>query len=1479
MTPALPRELTADALTAIEDLELPLLSWGVTTAAISQDELASALTAAADLWTERGNGFVEPDDLLDHFIDRGYVLAVPGTSPRRYRTRLAEALRLAANLRQLFPPSNLSQPSAGWWRSGRPLVADYRLHVSARKVPRRDVEPLELLGQLRDVPGWQKVQDDVAQAFIGDRRLSRFQVQSGLAINEVAGSSDSRGVVIGAGTGAGKTLAFYLPAFAHLAGQLQAETASVSILGLYPRKELLRDQVREAIVAARQVESVLRSHDRRPIRIGALYGDTPHSADGRGWEANGYLATTWPSLGSGRRCPYLDCPECLGPLMWSDADRRAGTERLSCTRCQVVITDQAMALTRQAMTRKPPDLLFTTTEMLSQRATDPKLGRLLGWGAGRHAPRLVLMDEAHTYSGVTGAQVGLLIRRWRNSNGRQPIGFVGLSATLRDAASFFARLTGLHDTHVEYIQAAEQDLTSVGRQYALALRGDPISGASLLSTSIQTAMLFGRLLDPKGQEDLHGSRGFLFTDDLDVTNRFFDDLRDAEGKQNRRNGRLFGPVLAALRSPDAPQVADRYHDGQSWDIVTQLGRPLPALADGGQLRIGRTSSQDSGVDQDADLIVATASLEVGFNDPTVGLVVQHKAPIDSAAFIQRRGRAGRRSDMRPWTVVTLSDYGRDRLAYQAYESLFEPELSANRLPIGNRYVLKIQGTQSTLDWLARRLARSGHAVDPRQLLKAPRQAPASLSTSQEALAVLMEEILTRSATQDELARHLRFALNVSDDEVQALLWEPPRALLTAVIPTGLRRLRSGWKPRITDPGAEPGALLPEFITRALFEPLNVPEVRLRLPFGEDESMTIAQALREAVPGRVSRRFGHRRDDHRTWLPLPPPGTEEIELSTIVTGGLREQSLPNTALAHIDIVRPLSLQLVEPPAAINSSSQSRPRWVSAIQEAPTGSHAADKPSPPGWTAWLAGVGFATHAYGNSLLVQRATTGARADLRYTNGVTETRDIVYQIDGEPAALGFTLDVDALRITTHPLNISDPGVRSYLNTSSWRTAAFAWRIMQDQDLDLRANDFQRSWLTLVYLTALTIEHLRTSNSTELCCASLRLGRWGADIQGILGIIYRADDASPAPERLISTLTELIAQTDVQQVFDRHAALLYEDDISVTTKDLARRSHLDTLAAATLAAVLRVNPDADERDLIVDVQGGPGVNCVSISETSVGGLGIIEDVARAYGADPRRFWRLVLAALGPSEYERNATSLKRLLRHAQDDTQGQLALGLSDFRLATSLADSERAIARITRAWTELDGPPQHSTRVFLTTRLLRPGSDAGIDAQLLAVSDAWQALEARLGIEVDSRVVAYAAAKGVLTEQSITLNADQLFSLLWPRGADARNRPLAHYNPYADAPMLDRLLITAAHPDAVAAIDVTSTDWEGQYVERLSASGAVELRAPSSARSALAAAVRAVQTLPVDQDVLRLYGLVRSFHYSEDSIAVRVELAEAIQ
>ncbi|MFF9644192.1 protein DpdJ [Kitasatospora aureofaciens] len=1492
MTQRINSDFANELLNRLEDLELPLLAWGMTEGALAETEVLAAIeetltchpTPPAD---------ATADDVLDQCRDMALLFCVPGSSPPRYRTRLAESLRLTAGLRQLFAPRSWAgPPEAGWWQHGKRLVADYRLHIAPRRYPRRDIEAATVLQELASLTGWGEVQQHTAAAQLQGRSLARFQVDASKAVFASLGQPQSKGLIIGAGTGSGKTLAFYLPAFAAMAQEARPGSARVHTLALYPRKELLRDQLREAVRTADSIGNALHRAGRRPLRIGALYGDTPWNARDRRLEAGANASGAWTRKRGGAVCPYLTCPQCeTGDLLWSDEDRRAEKESLTCVKCRHTIQHGRISLTRDSLRRTPPDLLFTTTEMLNRNSANPDLEGLLGWRGGS-PPALVLLDEVHTYSGMHGAQVALLLRRWRKAT-RRTMTFVGLSATLKDADRFFAELVGLRASDVESIEPSATDMVAEGREYAIALRGDPVAGASLLSTSIQTAMLYGRVLDPDSERFLFGSTGFLFTDDLDVTNRFYDDLRDAEGGQSRFGARTGAkPVLAGLRAAERPEHAARYRDGQSWDVVEQVGHDLDPGLRRGELRIGRTSSQDVGVDLGADLTVATASLEVGFNDPRVGLVMQHKAPRDAAAFIQRRGRAGRQRGTRPITVITLSDYGRDRLAYQAYETLFAPQVPIRRLPIGNRFVLKIQAAQALLDWLGQKLRTRRVWADPRALLAAPRNGLRSEDDqARELLSSLLQTLLDDPRLQDDLANHLRSALQVSADEAQALLWEQPRSLLLGVVPTTLRRVGNRWKSLRDDPGATRGSLLPEYVTRSLFEPLNLPEVELELPFedGEsDERLPIAKALREAVPGRVSRRYGHRRDEHRTWLPMPEPGTSELDLLQLVASGTPEGPWrPHGVGGDIEVVRPHRLILQSPPADITDRSQGTPWWHTEIvlpDDAPPSP--GDLPDPSPWRQRVAGIGFATHAAGNPVEVRRMTTGAECDISYERGRSESRTVRYTLRGRPAALGFRLGVDAVRISVTPIDLSDPAVLNYLTSPQWRSLAFARAVAEDPTLAELANAFQRDRLAQVYLTAFALAGLDGARTSEEISTELAAGSWRLDLPEIFRVLYREADPTGHGvdnDRLVTALTELARDQRVIDALNRAGHLLVAPDIVERTANLAQRVYNDTLAAAILAAALRACPDAQDGDLIVDVLPGAGSAdpaVVWLSETSIGGLGVVEQFVRSYTEDPRRFWGLVAAALAPSDYEYVDAAVTRLLRHLAVEPGGTAARAMATLRGPVPAMEAERSLGALRRAWALLDGPPRHSAVAALSTRLLRPGSGPDTDSAVLALVDSWTALERRLGIEVDAHVMAYAVGSGRLQLGGTRrLSADQAFSMLWPRGRQARTQHLEHYQPYADRPILDRLLMEAAYDDRLPRIDVTAADWTMRYQKVMAESAAVDLVCPAADGRAMGDALVHVPVLRVDRDVMRVYGEVRGFARHGDELRARVELREAVQ
>jgi len=1486
VTQPLPPAALSEVLDALEDRELPLLSWGVTTGALAHDEITTLIDDMIDAGRIDA---LRTSDVIDQLLANALLMRLPNTSPPRYRTRLAEALRLTTQLRQLFVPQNIASPAARWWDNGKPLVADYRLHVASRRYPKRDLAPDDVLTELSRDAGLSTVQVAVAAVQINGLDLSRFQVQATTSVSRALASRMNRGVIVGAGTGSGKTLAFYLPAMAAIAEDAQPSRNYLHTIAVYPRNELLRDQVREALVSVEKLSATLRRHGRRPLRIGALYGDTPYRSNDRGLSGQTQNGG-WTRTADGAVCPFLNCPRprCGGDLVWPDAERTRPRPReiLVCASCGHRIEDQ-IALTRESLCERPPDILFTTTEMLNRNGSNRTLGRLLGWQGGA-APALVLMDEVHTYTGVHGAQVALLLRRWREAV-RRPVTFVGLSATLRNAATFFAELTGLDEIAIDHIEPQLADMEDLGRQYAVALRGDPVSGVSLLSVSIQTIMLYARVLNMPGREGLFGSRAFAFTDDLDVNNRLYDDLRDAEGlppRFGRRRG--VGQVLAGLRSPDAPQSDDRFRDGQSWELVRRIGHPLSPTADANGLAIGRTTSQDTGVDRDANVIVATASLEVGFNDERVGFVMQHKAPRDPAAFLQRQGRAGRRREMRPITVVTLSDFGRDRLAYQAYDTLFAPEITPRHLPIGNRYVLRIQAAQALLDWLGRKLAAQHDFLDPRQVLKAPPEPPSRSTPESTALEGFLTKLLDDSGLQDDLANHLRFALKISSEEATALLWEQPRALLLGVVPTALRRLRSTWRPSIADPGASPGDMLPEYLTSTLFKALNVPEVTLRPPFrsAEPETMSIEPALREAVPGRVSRRFGFRAQGDRTWIPLPDlntPGILDIESFAPALIRLGQWNGPS---GPITVVRPQTLNLAEPPSDVTDRSQGTPEWMSEIRSPRAALISGSVPTPSTWSRHITSVGFATHAAGNPAETRRMTYGAQCDTYLTNNQQVASQVRYRFAGAPAALGFSLAVDGVRFTLDRLDLTKPAVASHLTSPGWRRIAFGTALREDPSLDGVANIFQRDWIISVYMTAFVLTGIDSGQESMLVHKQLANGAWATDVRQILQALYRDTNGSGTqnpPQKLISTLQDLSAEPLVRACVDRHAELLWCEDIGIRAHDLAQRSYRDTIAAALLAACQRACPDTQDNDLIVDVVAPDSTNPTStiwLTETTIGGLGLVEQLASYYAQDPRRFWGLVDSALAPGDLEYIDATLTTLVRHIVDEPAGAIATAVQRLRNALSSADADSALVDLRTAWAALDGSPRHAAVAAMSTRLLRPGSDRSIVQTTNTIMQAWSDLEERLGLEIDPQVVAYIVAEGRIPGVAAgAMTADQVYSLLWPRGNRARTAHLDHYQPYTQRPILDRQLAVAVHGVQLPTVDVTTDDWRDVYRASMTEHNAVDLIAHTSSAAALATAVRDVPVLTVERDVLRVYGEISGARRNGSYLRVRVELREAVQ
>ncbi|HET8658047.1 MAG TPA: protein DpdJ [Micromonosporaceae bacterium] len=1477
MTAPIPPAVLGAALNAIENRELPLLAWGVVDRHLSDAEMRQAVQHGLD----EAAAPYEVGAVVDTLVDSALVIEV---GEGRWRSRFAETLRLLARSRQLF-----TLGTGDWWLRGRRLVADYRVLAQPRRYPKRDVSLAELLDRVREVHHLTDVGRDVLTAQVGADLLARFQVDATTAVLDSLRSDGAQAVIVAAGTGSGKTLAFYLPAYAWMSERLSGH--QVQTLAVYPRNELLKDQVGEALRAALKVVGRLTDGGRRPLRIGALYGDTPWS--GRQLGSAPWLQDAWRPLAGGRICPYCDCPHCDGDLIWTDSDRVAGRERLRCVGCSREVPGRILALTRDALISQPPDVLFTTTEMLHRASSDPRLGSLSGFTPAGSHPRLLLLDEVHTYQGVHGAHVALLLRRWRNAVGAN-VTVVGLSATLADAGAFMARLVGIPETDVTQVEPTDQDLVDEGRQYQVALRGDPTSGASMLSVTIQACMLLGRALDlPTTTPTLAGSKGFLFTDDLDVTNRLFHDLKDAEGDgwtARRRSGAQ--KVLANLRSASLPDRDRRDLDGQAWALADRTGHDLPGTFPARGLRIGKTSSQDPGVADDADLVVATASLDVGFNDPRVGLILQHKSPRDPAQFVQRRGRAGRTRDMRPLTVVTLSDFGRDRLTYQAYDRLFDPDLAPRPLPVGNRYVLRMQATFALTDWLTRQLQWRHNA---RTVLTAAKGVG---HPARDQVASLLERLLTDPPTQRELTDYLQWALHLDDDGALAVLWDPPRALLTSVVPTLLRRVRSNWSTVGDDPGAVGDLFAPEFVPRTLFAPMNLPEVELLLPpaFSAkvDNRMPVLQALREAAPGRVSKRFAVRSGGQRTWVRVPLDTAETtLPLRDFVDRGSVEGTWTDDRTGEqFLVVRPYAIRLTEPPPQVADTANSRPTWRTQIVAHDDAPLRREVPKP--WATYVHYIDVHTHANRRPLQVRRFTPAATAQMK-TRGnrsgraspPAQTRLSYVNHAGQAAALGFALDVDGVRLRLRlPDNVALARL-ARLSSPSWRSMSFRHAVTADTGFEPEADSFLRLWLGPVFESAVVARALTHEQPVAQACAAVtdeelrqavvRLtGLLGDDTDATAGIDDEADDD---PRQLRARLRKVIAAPGAARRLREHAQRLHHT--SDGDLDLARLVLARTIGAAVHAAVLRLTPDAGDEDLLLDVHvDGDGAD-VWLTETTVGGAGVIEQVVRTYVADPRRFWRLVWALLRPADFEIVDAELRRLLVEVVTTPMQPLGTALSAVRAASDNTSTRRAFDAFL---TQLDNSGylvSHPVVSAIAVRLLRPGTGPRHDAALLHVLDAWDEAAHRLGFEIDARTWSSLVLDRLGQDvRHVYRTPDQVYSSLWPRGADAFNRDLQVLSPYDDLPPpVDRQLAAGLLVDQVPEVPVTGEDWRSTYETQITARGAVDLVAPVQSVATLRNAVLEVSSWPIDTGYLFVHPVVRGGQRDSGHVKVRLELREVEQ
>lgn len=1507
----------SDFLNFIEECELRLQNWGFYDVAFDEADLAALLeTDAPDLLRESW------DVLARDGFDLGTLLAqmrradllhlIPDGSGR-LRSRFAEGLRLLAHLRQRFGYQD--------WASGRRLVADIKVHLAPRRYPAIDIAAnaaWSAIAPHASQPAFQRAVFEAlaSRADGGTFTFAGFQVRSFERIFRSYGADEQSGTVVCAGTGAGKTKAFYIPAFTAMAPELgKFADRFTKVIAVYPRNVLLADQLREAIAEAGKVGALLNAKGMRPITVGALLGDLPPAGHFDLGDKSPFLKQWKRVHNRGWVVPFLRAPfhANRGELVWLDADRKAG--RTTLYRVDALdeppeIPDSVIQLTREGLQANPPDILFLSLEMMNRELGNPLWARTFGIGV-EEKPRLFLFDEVHNYSGLSGAQAPWIVARWRQAARPKGLHVVGLSATLRDAPKHLATIGCVNPERVVECTPMDDELKPEGRDYTVIIKGDTGSGASLLATSIQTAMLQSRLLTPAHlsyppSEGLAGwslylRKVFGFTDQLDSLNRWLPDLDDAEW--NRLAQYRLPPDKSGQTVSQATERA-MLADGQIWSLPDTLGYDLRQSA-----RVSRCSSQDPGADTSSDIIVATASLEVGYDDPDVGAIIHHKAPRSIASFLQRKGRAGRTRGSRPTTLVVLSDWGRDRWLFQNSERLFQPEVEPIKVPLLNPYVQHVQATSFLLDWLGRRVG----AADPVRYLRRPaKYAAAARGRAIALLRRLLDLGDDYAAFRRELGwvvRHTQRFGSASDEDidrvVDTMLWEAPRPVLRHAVPSLLRKLEAEW--RFADPSRDNdrednGARqpLPSFIPAASFADLAASDVAVDFPGTNKDAETrgITPQLIESCPGRVSKRFSVRRQERGYWL----AGSEQLLTAPSPVILPARQLFPDSLAIGTDqgsaALQPLRVALIERPRDVKDSSNAAWLWVNNAECIGDG-RSIPLLSQQHWQAIFYDTRAYLHGDLDAVLIRRQTSEGRFDISMNGGVERRGTILLASTSDNGELvrepvGFEQTVDAL---VFRINQEHLRVRPALDDATMgrlRQDYFKRQLMNSLVLREAASNFTLEWVWQTSLAMLTATALKGKCSLEAAQAQLD-GKRVAAIGRVLSRMFSVstldddDDADDhdaggkARQRLGALWSDPACAAEIAR-----AETALWSDLGEEFEAWLHQRHLQTLAEACLSAVHSVATDVGEGDLMVDVLAEGGDPLIVISESAPGGIGQIEAFVQMSLDGEGTFERALAHALGFCTRAHISENLIAIAAHAR--TPGALADAFDKARRARGYQQILSAQAGLTRALEEAGLGASRQNVVAVTGRLLQPSSNSTTDAWFDGLNRLWANKERRLGAPIDARVFAYLLADSPYVRRRFSVMIErftgqqpseaQLFAriqdFLLPGCHDSCPQCLANTNRFASDIRPSRELtaqwLRASRP-ATPSLSV-SPGWIEELHSLLMSDDRVEIIGVAEDLGEIARVLQSLLTEPFERDYLLVWPILSSVSHDPNGWRVCIEI-----
>jgi hypothetical protein len=889
-------------------------------------------------------------------------------------------------------------------------------------------------------------------------------------------------------------------------------------------------------------------------------------------------------------------------------------------------------------------------------------------------------------------------------------------------------------------------------------------------------------------------------------------------------------------------------------------------------------------------------------------------------------------------VVVTSAYGRDRWAFQHAENLFDPLLPPIDLPIENYYVRKIHAAFAMMDWLSLTLKSQDPTIDIWRLLSNDQgRSGTYLNRQRHLVGNLLQQVLDGTRTQ-ELENYIKEALGIGDQDttILSIMWGEPRSLLFDVIPTLLRQLETNWQ--IVQNGKVlrwgdyiARAPMPEHVTSTLFGNLSLLEVKLMIPSsnGEDgtnhepreEFMGLAQALTEFSPGRVSKRFASRYAINEAhWLALPEDAQISRNAMSLEYLDVSWDDMPKHVVLGdqtVAVYRPRTYNLDLVPTDVRSTSYAQLLWRSHFE--PKSQHTApvagssthadgNKAQLEGsrlpltyaspWHRLFKKIEAFTHVNGTWLEVTRLAVGVDVDTRYKGGKSKRRTLFFEdpttID-QQAAIGFDLNVDALRCTFKPLNTS-----ALVNSTKWTElythfapTYFLYKLNRDRRLtEAGLSSFEVEWLWQLHLSMLLAVAISKQTSLPAAADEVKRNRRALADRTLRAIfqsqsVDQGDDEEEAG-RLHQKLLDYLDQLPIQDALSDAQTVLW-DDGDEGLQQWLEDCYASSLGALTFAAVTRMVPDIEPDNLVMDLDE----HTIWISEVEAGGVGLVAKIADAIAQRPRDFELQLMDALKYCEREQLAINLRTIAALIARGDKG-LEQAFRQARSHSDLLSLRRTHKLLVDSLQSHGIPATRALIVAINTKFLRPNSGPDSDELISTLVRHWEAEQQRLGCAIDLRIMSVAALRidevetkvqellnRIGTEQT-SVGESQIFnllqSLLWLDCTDSCPNCIESWQPYQDQVHPSRALLLALLNPYSESVQYGEDTWQTKIRQLLADRYQVQLACSQSQLSDCKGALMDLLVTPIDVGFQSFFPIVERVDRVGDQWVVQLIVHELL-